>query len=425
MDRNINYPGQVPLETDLLKTNQFTMTALAKLAAAMFGSGGTAFGFVTTQTVVPSMAVLVAPGEIYQLQNLEATAFSSMPADTAHSVVKQGVSLDARTISVAAPGTAGFSINYLIQAIYQDSDTGSTVLPYYNASNPSVAYSGPANSGTAQPTTRAGAVVISAKAGVAATTGTQITPAPDAGYVGLYVVTVANGASSITNANISQYASAPILPVDLLHAVQNSSLITGTDTGAANACVVNFTPAVTALIDGILLWFKAKAANTGATTLNVNGLGATPVVGGAHAALQGGEIIANGKCLVIYNATLSSFVLIECTGAALQVAAGTQSAHAVNVGQFASSLSTSGYQKLPGGLILQYGTVVTSASADTTVVYPIAFPSNAYSVVGTAGAAASAVMFTTNGTTTTSFLANAISTGGRNALTCSWMAIGK
>ncbi|CAN7330274.1 hypothetical protein LJR084_001934 [Variovorax sp. LjRoot84] len=212
MDRNINYPGQVPLEQDLLKTNQFTMIGLSKLAAAILGVASCVNGFATSQTVVPSMAVLVQPGEIYSLQNLEATAYSSLPADTTHSIMKQGVALDTQTIAVTAPGTAGFSINYLIQASYQETDTGSTVLPYYNASNPSVAYSGPANSGTAQPTTRHGGVVISAKAGTAATTGTQTTPAPDAGFVGLFVVTVANGASTVVNANISQYALAPFIP---------------------------------------------------------------------------------------------------------------------------------------------------------------------------------------------------------------------
>ena len=58
------------------------------------------------------------------------------------------------------PGTAGFSTNYLVQVAYQDSDSGSTVLPYYNASNPSIAYSGPANSGAAQSTIRKGVALV-------------------------------------------------------------------------------------------------------------------------------------------------------------------------------------------------------------------------------------------------------------------------
>ncbi|MCP3025217.1 hypothetical protein [Cupriavidus basilensis] len=167
-----------------------------------------------------------------------------------------------------------------------------------------------------------------AKAGVSATTGAQVTPAPDAGYTGLWVVTVANGQTTITSANIAQATNAPILPADLLHAVQQSGLITAVDTGAANACAVSYTPAITALTDGMVLWFKAKTANTGASTLNVNGLGAQPLIGGAHSALQGGEMVANGKASAIWRADISSFVLLECTGGALQVAPGTQSNHA-------------------------------------------------------------------------------------------------
>lgn len=129
----------------------------------------------------------------------------------------------------------------------------------------------------------------------------------------------------------------------------------GTDTGAANACVVNFTPAVPTLIDGMVLWFKAAAANTGATTINVNGLGVKPVVGGANSALQGGEIVANGKCMVVYSASLSSFILIECTGAAIQVAPATQSQHSMQLGQATGRLigirvitSTQVYTPTPG-----------------------------------------------------------------------------
>lgn len=119
----------------------------------------------------------------------------------------------------------------------------------------------------------------------------------------------------------------------ILLAMRSNGLIYAIDTGTANTMAVTFTPAVTALTDGMVLWVKAKFANTGATTLNVNGLGATPVVGAAHSALQGGEIVANGRCMVVYNSTLSQFVLLECTGAALQVGPATMSQHAIQFGQ--------------------------------------------------------------------------------------------
>lgn len=141
-----------------------------------------------------------------------------------------------------------------------------------------------------------------------------------------------------TGANAVDDGTIATLEANFIAALRYAGVAVGTDTGAVNACVVNFTPAIPALVDGMVLWFKAAAANTGATTLNVNGLGAKAVVGGAHAALQGGEIVANGKCMVVYNATLLSFVLIECTGAALQVGNGSASQQAVAVGQLFGGL---------------------------------------------------------------------------------------
>ncbi|MEN7527035.1 hypothetical protein [Cupriavidus sp. DL-D2] len=335
MDRQIVYPGQIPLETDLLNTNKFTMIALAKLAAAMFGTATIVNGLACVPTGPASLQVVVNPGEMYSLVAVDATAYSSLAADTTHNILKQGISLDAVNLTCNPPGTAGQSINYLIQATYQDSDTGLVTLPYYNASNPSQAWSGPGGGGAQQATARKGIVLISAKAGVAATTGSQTTPAPDAGYTGLWVVTVANGQTTITSANITQAANAPILPNDLLHAMQQSGAIVGVDTGAANAYAVSYNPAITALADGMVLWFKVKTANTGASTLNVNGLGASPVVGAAHSALQGGELVVGGRAQVVWRADISSWVLESCTGAALQVAPATQSQHAPQMGQVA------------------------------------------------------------------------------------------
>lgn len=221
MDRLINYPGQIPLETDLLNTNRNTMIALGKLAGAMLGvSNNIVNGLAVVPTSPAGLTVNVNAGEIYSLQNVDNTAYSSLPADTTDTVVKQGILLQPGNLSCPAPTTAGFSINYLIEATYQDNDTGSVVLPYYNASNPSQAYNGPNNSGTAQATNRQGKVVLQAKAGIAATTGTQTTPAVDAGYVALAVVTVANGQSTITSGNIVAVTSSQVLTASLLAMIQ-------------------------------------------------------------------------------------------------------------------------------------------------------------------------------------------------------------
>ena len=197
MDRQLIYPGQIPLETDLLGTNKNAMIALSKLSSAVLGTATQLNGLACVPNIPAALNVVVGQGEIYSLQNIDGAAYSSIAADTTHTILKQGILLDPVTLSCPAPATAGFSINYLVQAAYTDADAIPVVLPYYNANNPSQAYSGPANAGTTNNTVRKGVCTVSVKVGIAATTGTQITPSADAGYVGLYVVTVANGQASV------------------------------------------------------------------------------------------------------------------------------------------------------------------------------------------------------------------------------------
>jgi hypothetical protein len=214
MDRVINWAGAIPLETDLLNTNKNTMEALGYLAQAILGSSKIFDGLACTPTSPASLQVNIGVGSCYALAAADASAYSSLAADTTQ-ILKQGILGSSILLTCAAPSTTGYSINYLIQAEYADSDSGSTVLPYYNSSNPSVAYSGPGNSGAANYTVRKGTISINAKAGAAATTGTQTTPSPDPGYTGLYVVTVANGATTIGSGNISFALNAPFIGVKL------------------------------------------------------------------------------------------------------------------------------------------------------------------------------------------------------------------
>jgi len=365
MDRQIAYPGQIPLDTDLLNTNKFAMVGLAKLAAAVLGTATVVNGLGCVPTTPASLQVQVNPGEMYSLAATDASAYSSLSAD-AHNILKQGISLDAVTLTCTPPATGGQSINYLIQAVYQDQDTGLVTLPYYNASNPSQAWSGPNNTGAQQATARKGIVTISAKAGIAATTGTQTTPAPDAGYTGLWVVTVANGQTTITAGNISQAQNSPILPTDLLHAMQGNSLLVANDVGVANAYVVNYPFPVTSLTDGMGLWFKAANVNTGVSTINVNGLGTKALNGAGLTSLQGGEVA--GWCEMVWRADLNTFVLVSSTGGAAQVATATQSRHAVQLGQVNSLIAATPGRLLGVQRFTSSGTYTPTAGTTSVVV---------------------------------------------------------
>ena len=211
MDRNLVYPGSIPLDTDILNINRNSMVALGFLAQAVLGTNTVADGLVCLPTVPASLNIMVGPGSITQLSIVDALAYGSLPADSGDCLVKMGINLAATSFTLAAPVTSGQSVNYLIQATLQESDISPVVLPYYNASNPTQPYSGPTNSGVAQNTFRVQRVQLQLKSAAAANSGSQLTPPVDNGWVGLYVVTLSYGQTTIGAVNIVQLPTAPLL----------------------------------------------------------------------------------------------------------------------------------------------------------------------------------------------------------------------
>ncbi|MDE2302429.1 MAG: hypothetical protein KGK11_07690 [Sphingomonadales bacterium] len=215
MDRQIVWPGAIPLETDLLNTNRYAMVGLGQLAMDVLGRGTLVSGLACTPTAVASMSVNIGAGAIYSLENIDNTAYSSLAADTADQVVKQGILAASAglQLTMTAPVTAGTSVIYLIEAAYSEIDSAAVTLPFYNSANPAVPFSGPGNNGQPSFTRRAGTVNVQAKAGIAA--ATPVAPAADTGFVPLYYVTIAYGQSAISTANIAPAPGAPFLPAAL------------------------------------------------------------------------------------------------------------------------------------------------------------------------------------------------------------------
>jgi hypothetical protein len=129
--------------------------------------------------------------------------------------MKVGINEATTSFTITPPGTAGQSQNFLIEAQFLEQGSGSTVLSYYNAANPAAPYSGPGNSGTPQYTSIIQRVALQLKAGAAAATGTQATPGADGGWVPLYVISVNNGQTQITSANITPAAGSPAIVTQL------------------------------------------------------------------------------------------------------------------------------------------------------------------------------------------------------------------
>lgn len=89
-----------------------------------------------------------------------------------------------------------------------------------------------------------------------------------------------------------------------------------------------------------------------------------------------------------------------------------------------ASLSATGYQKLPSGLIEQWGIVTTSASADTTFTFPVAFPNAVVAIVFAAGNSGASIANGYGGTTTSVKVNNWTTAGARASASVTVRAIG-
>lgn len=122
------------------------------------------------------------------------------------------------------------------------------------------------------------------------------------------------GTNRLFRRNSANSAWVDMGPIDavLRDAVNASLYVTGT--GSANAYTATFVPAVTALVDGLILNSTAIAANTGASTFSPNGMTAKPIVSLGHAALIGGELPVNSRFTVKYSSTLDAWILVSASG---------------------------------------------------------------------------------------------------------------
>lgn len=319
MDRQIVYIGAIPQDTDLLNTNLDSYIGLAKLSAAVLGTVSLLNNFTCTQTSPASMNVTVSAGEIYALENIDNDTYGSIPPDTTHAIVKQGINLDTTTLTCTAPSTVGNSVNYLVQIGFSETDTGSEVLPYYNSSDPSQAWSGPNNNGTPNYTVRTDSCNVNLKQGVQAPTGTQVTPSPDSGFLGAFVITVAHGATTVINSNISVYNSSNFINETLtqkisqatadtryaqITSVQNSQYTYGVDSSvSANTVTVTLSPALTSYVAGQSFLIKIANTNTGASTININSLGSKNITYSNGSTLAPSDLVAGGIAILTYDGT--------------------------------------------------------------------------------------------------------------------------
>jgi hypothetical protein len=112
----------------------------------------------------------------------------------------------------------------------------------------------------------------------------------------------------------------PIWSVDDVVSSQLITLYGGLDTGSADAYILTFTANFTVYADGIVIYWIPANTNTGASTLNVNGLGPIDIVNQNGDALTASQIIAGQVITVMY---LNGDFLLISSGIAASVSTGT------------------------------------------------------------------------------------------------------
>lgn len=323
--RRLVYVNQVPYETDVLYTNMYKMVDVSNLAQAVLGGAGTsnatlASGLICSPNSPPDLTVYMGTGVIYKLVTLDATAYGSIPSDTADFLYKPFTQVSSAVHVTGFTAPVSGTTNYLIQAAPTTSDTDSESRPYYNSADPE----NPIYQTATQ--TRLDSIVYSLKSAVS-----PAVPTPDAGNIGLYVVAVANGQTTIVGGDITVYSGAPFITESLTQKisqtsgdaryvrpiqVQNQTYVYGNATSTANAYSLTLSPAVTSYVAGLKVEMKVDASNTGASTLNINGLGAATILNNKGGALYKDDLrtdrlavlTCNGTDFILENPSSSSSV---------------------------------------------------------------------------------------------------------------------
>lgn len=237
MDRQIVYPGSIPLDTDFLSIQRNAFAAVGSLAKLVLGSAPVLDGFVCTPG--QQYTVSIGPGSLSMQMALDASGFGSLLTDPLP-IVKTGVNEGAVSLTLGTTADQSSALCWLIQATLQETDDTPIALQYWNAGNPTIPYSGPNNSGAAQNTRRHLSVVFSSKSSSPVPVGTFALPDPDPGYVGLYGITTWIGKGQITADDIVALPSAPMLQYrlpDLTPGFSRSVVITASSNWAVPAGV--------------------------------------------------------------------------------------------------------------------------------------------------------------------------------------------
>lgn len=234
-----------------------------------------------------------------------------------------------------------------------------------------------------------------------------------------------NGKSNIPHlllAQRTQWLRRNMMSFGSTRSITGATVLDETDIGRLHVIVANAAitlPDATTVGPGAALHFVSTAA----TSSTITAAGADVIVGLASATVTSAAIGLRG--------TLS---LVSNGGNGWIATAGT--VHQAGSAAFGASLAANGYQRLPTGLILQWGTGTLPASgqptASVTVTLPLAWPTgilsgsaNAREFASTTLGAAPAMLVSFTSGTQITFLGDTLSTTPFNkTVPFFWQAVG-
>jgi hypothetical protein len=244
-------------------------------------------------TLRAGSTISVAPGGQYDGQAPNTVSLQQSAAASAASAAASAsaAATSAASLNLSAPNPIGSSTPNT--GAFTTLSASSTV----GGAGFTARFAAPGAIGSTTPSTGAfttlnASGVITASAGVAGNvTGTA------ANVTG--VVAIANGGTSGTSIATAQAA----LQVPSIVSNQNSDSKFLSSVIGTNTITGNLTPAITSYGPGQTFRFVAASTNTGATTININSVGAKAITKSGNTPLVGNEITIGAAIQIVYDGT--------------------------------------------------------------------------------------------------------------------------